>query len=461
MHKPEGDQLFTQIKQGLHRFDTRDEANYSFLTLKDLIRENYSHREYDNAKKARDMHAMVGYPSDGDYKRMIKHGLIHNCDVTVQDVTNATNIFGKSIFELKGKTARARPDPVIENYVAVPKGIAERHKNVSLCIDFMFVQSVVMLVTVSKNIKFTTLSVMKSRSLRETERELMNIINLYRRRGFVINVIHCDREFLALQQSDLAQHIDFNVVAMNEHVPEVERQIRVVKERIRCAWFHLPYATKPRKMVAALAKMVVLWLNNFTPCSNISETYSPRQIVQCMRLDMKKHCQLEFGTYAGAVVVRHQFTKVPLTQDVVDCVNALGAKDGVLMFLSFEDMTDDPAKKDKYLPPDDDEDSVFDFKDCDSEDDLTTCSGNITGVESGVSSGNKALINEESEDNPELDVSGQNTNSKSMSQVMIKPSIRNRMKTKNTMNKRMLPNLIMRGTRIIPNLVMRGMRLQE
>ena len=103
MHKPEGDRYFTQISAGLYRFDTRDEANYAFLTTSASVRERFSRREYENAKKARDMHAMVGYPSDGDYKKMIKHGLIHNCDITIQDVSNAHEIFGKSIFELKGK----------------------------------------------------------------------------------------------------------------------------------------------------------------------------------------------------------------------------------------------------------------------------------------------------------------------------------------------------------------------
>ena len=109
-------------------------------------------------------------------------------------------------------------------------------------------------------------------------------------------------------------------------------------------------------MVAALAEMVVLWLNNFAPKSGISEVYSPRQIVLGTKLDMKKHCKIEFGAYAqvhventptnsmsprtegciclgpvgnlqgsvyfmklstGHVVIRRQFTELPLTQDVV------------------------------------------------------------------------------------------------------------------------------------------------
>ena len=43
---------------------------------------------------------MVGYPSETDYKKMIRHGLITNCDVTEQDVENAHELFGKDIYAL-------------------------------------------------------------------------------------------------------------------------------------------------------------------------------------------------------------------------------------------------------------------------------------------------------------------------------------------------------------------------
>ncbi len=141
-------------------------------------------------------------------------------------------------------------------------------------------------------------------------------------------------------------------------------------------------------MVSALAQLVVLWLNNFTPKSGVSDIYSPRQIVLGTKLDMKKHCKIEFGAYAqvfvdasitntmrertegciclgpvdnlqgsvyfmklstGKVVVRRQFTELPLTDEVISQVNELGEKDSVPPFLSFQDIQDDPAKKDEFF----------------------------------------------------------------------------------------------------------------
>ncbi len=69
MHKPEGDRHFVQIAEGLYRFDTRDDANFSFLMTSESVRNNFSQREYDLAKRARDLHAMIGFPSDSDYKK--------------------------------------------------------------------------------------------------------------------------------------------------------------------------------------------------------------------------------------------------------------------------------------------------------------------------------------------------------------------------------------------------------
>ena len=95
MHKPEGDRTFTKVESGLYSFDTRDDANFLFLMTSESIRSNYSRQEYETAKRTRDLHAKIGYLLDTDFKKIIKHGLVHNCDVTTKDVDNATHIFEK------------------------------------------------------------------------------------------------------------------------------------------------------------------------------------------------------------------------------------------------------------------------------------------------------------------------------------------------------------------------------
>ena len=44
--------------------------------------------------------------------------------------------------------------PVVGDYVAVPKGVIERNKTVTLAADVFFVDGIAFLLTVSRNIKF-------------------------------------------------------------------------------------------------------------------------------------------------------------------------------------------------------------------------------------------------------------------------------------------------------------------
>ena len=88
-----------------------------------------------------------------------------------------------------------------------------------------------------------------------------------------------------------------NTTATKEHVPEVERKIRLIKERGRGILNTLPFKKMPRLMLIELVYHVVLWLNAFLAKSGVSKTLSPRKIVYRHKLDLAKHCKSPFGTY--------------------------------------------------------------------------------------------------------------------------------------------------------------------
>ena len=120
MHKP-GQQLhFVMHKDGLHYHDTRN----CDITLVQIVQENeegYRQRQIQDAKKARDVYVKVRYPSARDFQNIISNNLILNCPVTTSDVTRADKIYGKDIHDLKGKTTRTNPKPVVIDYMVVPK----------------------------------------------------------------------------------------------------------------------------------------------------------------------------------------------------------------------------------------------------------------------------------------------------------------------------------------------------
>jgi hypothetical protein len=92
----------------------------------------------------------------------------------------------------------------------------------------------------------------------------------------------------------LANELGVNVNYANpqEHVPEAERNNRVLKECVRAAYHRLPCNCLPRLLVKTLVTESAKKLNFFPAKNGISQYYSPRMILHERNLDYDKHCQL-------------------------------------------------------------------------------------------------------------------------------------------------------------------------
>ena len=122
VHKRDKKIYFTSSDNGLYYHDTTNRQ----VNLMNTVEENmlgYTERQITRAKKARDLYAMVGYPSHRDFINMVKNNMINNCPVTEEDIKNSIKIFGKDIHMLKGKTTRSKPIPVEVDYIKIPKEI--------------------------------------------------------------------------------------------------------------------------------------------------------------------------------------------------------------------------------------------------------------------------------------------------------------------------------------------------
>ena len=65
-----------------------------------------------------------------------------------------------------------------------------------------------------------------------------------------------------------------NTTGMCDHVPEVERQIKFIKERMRAHHANLPFPKFTSRMTIDLSKHAVMFPNVFPPMSGLSNTYS-------------------------------------------------------------------------------------------------------------------------------------------------------------------------------------------
>jgi hypothetical protein len=211
---------------------------------------------------------------------------------------NAEKIFGPDLGSLKGKTTRSGGEHVKTVITDINNEIMDRYRHITLTGDIMFVNKVPFFMTVSRAIKFGTAEMIADRKNHTIVVAIKQVIAAYSKRGFVITHLLMDGEFEPIR-SDLALlGVNLNVASSNEHVPEIERHIRTVKERVRCVYNTLPFKTLPDRLIIELVYYATFWLNSFPPNDGISKKDCPRVIITGIRIDYNKHCQLEFGSYA-------------------------------------------------------------------------------------------------------------------------------------------------------------------
>ena len=91
-HKPEGDNThFIMHRDGIHYHDP-SEKEISFVQTVNENEYGYSARHISDAKRARELYSKVGFPSNKDFKSLIKNNMILNCPVTADDVNRANTI---------------------------------------------------------------------------------------------------------------------------------------------------------------------------------------------------------------------------------------------------------------------------------------------------------------------------------------------------------------------------------
>ena len=175
----------------------------------------------------------------------------------MSDVRLAEKIHGPAINVLKGKTTRTKPIPVPDDRIEVPPELKLKHQGVNLCADIMFIQGVIFLITISREIKFVTVTCIPSRSLKQLCEGFDNTFGIHNAHGFRIETVFADPEFQKVDKPMVDNDIELNVANAKEHVAEIERCIRTHKEGFRCQVHRLPFMGQmPKVMIRGLSCMV-------------------------------------------------------------------------------------------------------------------------------------------------------------------------------------------------------------
>jgi hypothetical protein len=226
--------------------------------------------------------------------------------------------------------------------------------------DIFYVQGHLFFHTISRKVQFRTVASVLDRKKDTLLRETRAVLALYQSRDFNIRDLHNNMEFGCIRNDVLPTRL--NVTAADDHVGEVERSIRTIKERTRTTIHGLPFKRFPTLMIQELVYHAAKGLNQFP-----SHTLSPLTIMTGRANPDYNDLNLEFGSCVqvfedndpsntttsqntGAIVMnptcnaqgdyhfmslttgkclsRHQWTEIPMTNAVISAVELMAEKEG-------------------------------------------------------------------------------------------------------------------------------------
>lgn len=215
---------------GLHFYDPKHDKFSFVVTVADNMK-LFSH-QLVGAEKVRSLHTGLAFPSESDYKRILKSNQVQECPVTLDDEKIMTKIWGESVASLKGKTTRKAPSAILTDIIEVPAEIQELHQIVTISIDIVFVNKMPFFLTLSRKICFSTVTHLANCKIGTIFAAFKSIFIYYLQKGFQIMTVTANNKFAPLAELlyDLPGAPTLNLTSANKHKPFIEQRICMVKE---------------------------------------------------------------------------------------------------------------------------------------------------------------------------------------------------------------------------------------
>jgi hypothetical protein len=309
VHKLDGSgtTMFTKHESGLYLYDASmpigdpNDTNasifaYSCLQTVAHNKTKFTARQVDAADEARKLYRLLGRPGYTRFLTTLRENHILNCPITVDDARRAECIYGQDVAFLKGKTTDSPAKSHVPDFTPVnlPSDLLSLHPNVTFCLDLFYVLGLGFSLSTSRSLRYLSSQHISDRTRPNITACVAADLSTYRARGFTPTAIHADNEF-SLQQ--VFPDIHFSICSADDHVPEIERAVRTVKESIRATIHGMPYARLPRVLVKALVTHATRTLNMLPHPDGVSSTMSPATIVTGQPKTDFRTLSLEFGTY--------------------------------------------------------------------------------------------------------------------------------------------------------------------
>jgi demethoxyubiquinone hydroxylase (CLK1/Coq7/Cat5 family) len=128
----------------------------------------------------------------------------------------------------------------------IPAELLEIQQDLIVSMDGLEVNSLKFLSTISHELYYRTTQYITRTPVKSVYKVCMDeLLAVYKKGGFKITEIHCDNEFCKGMEVFLAKQdprIKMNYAAAQEHLPQAERNNRIIQERVRAAYHRFFYA---------------------------------------------------------------------------------------------------------------------------------------------------------------------------------------------------------------------------
>ena len=173
----------------------------------------------------------------------------------------------------------------------------------------MFVGGLPFLVTSLRNIKMATEAFVPTRTARQLANSIMKVVHIYSHRGFVVNISLLYMEFVKV--TDLCKLVEVITTAAQEHIPNIERLIRLIRDRLRCITYYFHFTSVPNMVLIHILYSVNMMLNEFSRESGVTGYFSPRKLVIGRTINCLKDCHADIDVYVDSstdVMVTYNLT---------------------------------------------------------------------------------------------------------------------------------------------------------
>ncbi len=225
---------FNANKDGLYMYKPPESfikenqsSGISHNSIVTTVRDNmqgYTTKQIQLADDARKLYHLIGTPSLKNFKAIVKGNMIKNIPISVDDIDRAEKIYGPDIYAIKGKSTRSAPKPVVNNLIEIPKELITKNYKLDLCIDVVYVCGIPFLTGIDKQIKYRSVVYLDGRESIDFYKAINAILRKYNKAGFIVSMIHCDREFKSLMNKviDEMDGVVMNFANPLDCIPKIE-----------------------------------------------------------------------------------------------------------------------------------------------------------------------------------------------------------------------------------------------